>query len=313
MEAMILDMNKVPLHKAADWISNPPKLTTLTEWPSGTFIENLTPLQDGSFIVSLLNEARLERVLQDGKRQPMRQFQAPPTGLAILGGGLYVNVGEPGHNGHAIWKIDQSTGEGDIAIDMPDARFLNGLTPFDAHSLLVPDSLQGRLYHIDLRTKKVHIWFEDERLMQAPSVPELPGVNGVKRYKNSVTVTSTGKALVLRIAIKPDGSAGAVSLVSDQLRGDDIAFDADGNLYITTHLGNSLDRLSPDGTRVKLAGVEQGMAGSTACTFGVKGGLYVTTTGGIVNPQPGGIQPARLLRVDVDASPYPIEPKESFQ
>jgi sugar lactone lactonase YvrE len=275
-------------------------------WPEGTFVENLAVLDGGDIAVSILSEARIDRVTPDGVVTPLIGFSAPPTGLAVTDGALFAAVGEPGQPPITLWRIDPDSGAGEAWMTVGGAVFLNGLTPFAPGRLLATDSAQGRLYLIDLASRTSTVWLEDERLTPAPGVEMLPGANGVKRFGETVMVSSTGRALLLRAAIGPDGAARTLETVAKRLRVDDLAFDAAGSVYLTTHIGHSLDRLSPDGTRVTLAGPNQGMAGSTACAFGRtaadRTALYVTTTGGIVTPPGGVLQSAKLVRLDVGAA-----------
>ena len=82
------------------------------------------------------------------------------------------------------------------------------------------------------------------------------------------------------------------------------------SVYITTHPEHTLVRLDPSGARTTLAGPEQGMVGSTACAFGRAPGdekaLYVTTDGGFLIPHESGIQDAKLVRLEVGESGWPL-------
>jgi hypothetical protein len=287
-------------------------VSVVTTWPKGTFVENLAVLDDGDIVVSILSEARIDRVTPAGAATPLIQFAAPPTGLAVAGGALFAAVGEPGQAPMTLWRIDPRTGAGEAWMVVDGAVFLNGLTPFDAGRLLAADSHQGRLYLIDLAARTDTVWLEDERLTRAPGMDFLPGANGVKRIADQVFVSSTGRALFLKADVLADGSAGAATLVAERVRIDDFAFDAACAAYLTTHIGHSLDRLDASGVRVTLAGPDQGLAGSTACAFGRAPGdshaLYVTTTGGIVTPPGGVLQPAKLVRLDVGAEGWPLAP-----
>lgn len=316
MDAILQLPPGLPPHRPAPL--DPVPHTVVHEWPAGTFVENLALLPDGSFAISVLSEARIDRVTLAGERQTLIQLTAPPTGLAVLHGMLYAAVGEPGHAGAAVWAIDPQTGAGSPAVALPAALFLNGMTPFaaaSANALLVADSALGCLWLVDVRAKSVARWFGDARLTPSPEVPMLPGANGLKVFGHHVWVTSNGRALLLRVAVKPDGSAGPAEIFEEALRGDDMAFDHHGRLYIATHLGHSLDRVDtnrPGTTRVALAGAAQGMAGSTACAFGpgsdagADQALYVTTTGGILLPPGGVLQTAKLVRLDVGVQAHPL-------
>ncbi len=286
---------------------------TIAEWPVGTFVENICPLVDGSFAISVLSEARIDRVWTSGRRETLIQLAAPVTGLVFVDDHLFAAVGVPDQAPWSVWRIDPENGSGEPWVDLPDAEFLNGLAILDPATLLACEAAQGRIVRIDLKARTSTTWFVDKRLTKAPAAPFLPGANGLKLFGGHAYVTSNGRALVLRIAIGDDGKAGPVETIATRLRADDLAFDENGNAYLCTHIGHSLDRLNPTGERIALAGIAEGMAGSTACAFGIVQGetevLYVTTTGGIIAPPGGVLQPARLVRLEVDARGAPLAPK----
>jgi sugar lactone lactonase YvrE len=226
----------------------------------------------------------------------------------MLGDHLYAAVGEPGHEVAELWRVDPRTGQAERWMPLDGVTFANGLTPFDQTRFLIAESWTGQLLLADIARKRTSVWMADERLTRAPGIDFLPGANGVKRFHDRVMVSSNGRALLLEVSVAPDGSAGPLKVVSERLRVDDFAFDVNGNAYLCTHIGHSLDRLTPNGERVTLGGVAQGLAGSTACAFGREGedrtALYVTTTGGIVTPPGGALQPAKLVRLDVGETGY---------
>jgi len=282
----------------------------IAEWPEGTFLENLAVLDDGDIAVAVMTEARIDRVSLSGARSTLIQLSEPPTGLSVIDGTLYAAVGEPGGGGAHLWRIDPRSSGAESWMPLEGVVFANGLTPFASGRLLLADSHLGQLCLIDLSAKRTSVWIEDEKLTRADGIPFLPGANGVKRYGDTVTVSSNGRALLLRAAVRPDGSAGALEIIAERLRVDDLAFDVTGAAYLCTHIGHSLDRLSPSGERVSLGNAAQGLAGSTACAFGRQGmerrALYVTTTGGIVTPPGGVLQAAKLVRLEVGTDGYPL-------
>lgn len=305
MDAILQLPPTLPPHDAAPLATVPHHV--VAEWPAGTFIENLAVLPGGDVVVSVMSEARLDRVAPDGAVSTLRQFEKPPTGLALVDGALYVAIGEPGAEAPTLWQIDPMTGAGDALMPLGDMIFANGLTPFAPGAILVADSWQGRLVRVDLAARTAATWVQADELTRAPGIDFLPGANGVKRWRDELTVSSNGRAELSRIAVGQGGEAGAMTRVAERLRVDDFAYDTDGQLYLTTHIGHSLDRLERDGTRVSLAGADQGLAGSTACAFGADGALYVTTTGGIVTPPGGVLQPAKLVRLEVGAAGQPLD------
>jgi sugar lactone lactonase YvrE len=282
----------------------------IAEWPEGTFLENLAVLDDGDIAVAVMTEARIDRVSLSGSRSTLIQLSEPPTGLSVIDGMLYAAVGEPGGGAAHLWRIDPRSGGAESWMPLEGVVFANGLTPFASGRLMLAESHLGQLCLIDLAAKRTSVWIEDEKLSRTEGIPFLPGANGVKRYGDTVTVSSNGRALLLRAAVRPDGSADTLEVIAERLRVDDLAFDMHGAAYLCTHIGHSLDWLSPSGERVSLGAAAQGLAGSTACAFGRHGAerraLYVTTTGGIVTPPGGVLQPAKLVRLEVGADGYPL-------
>lgn len=298
MEPILTLPPSLPAHDPAPLHAVPHRI--VAEWPAGTFVENLCVLASGDVIVSILTEARLDRVTLSGAISCFRQFDAPPTGLVVADGYVHVAVGEPGAGTPVLWRLDPATGEGGPWIALDGMVFANGVAGLGESALLVADSWLGTLFRVDLRERRIAPWFHHEALTRAPGFDFLPGANGVKRWRDEIAVSSTGRAELYRIAVRPDGSAGDLSTLATRLRVDDLAYDAEGRLYLTTHIGHSLVRLDRAGNRETLAGVAEGMAGSTACAFGPDGGLCVTTTGGIVLPPGGVLQPAKLVLLDLD-------------
>ena len=92
-------------------------------------------------------------------------------------------------------------------------------------------------------------------------------------------------------------------MIAEQLHGDDFAFGESGSVYVATHAEQTVVRLRPDGGRETIAGPHEGVAGSTACAFGLRPedrkSLYVTTNGGLRYPYRGQIEDAKLVRLDV--------------
>jgi sugar lactone lactonase YvrE len=118
-----------------------------------------------------------------------------------------------------------------------------------------------------------------------------PGANGIKIRGGIAYITVSARYLIIRTPIQVDGSAGSVETIWRDVIGDDFAFGESGSLYVTTHPAHSLVRIDPSGKRTTIAGPDQGMVGSTACTFGTAPGdetaLYVCADGGFTVPRVG--------------------------
>jgi hemoglobin len=271
-------------------------------WPVGTFVENVVALHDGCLIVSLHSDRALHRLDRDKRRTVFATLPAPPTGLALLGDSLLVSVGAPGHAGWRIQRVDLN-GAIKESFEVPGALFLNGSTPYRHGDLLAVDSIHGQVLVIDPRQRSSHVWLAHESLTKTSDNPMMPGVNGIKVFRDHVYLTSTERALVLRVAVNADSTAGDVDVLAQQCLADDLALDVEGNLYLTTHVNNTLERLSPTGERAVLAGPAEGLHGAMAVAFGRTAHdlhtVYVTTTGGIVAPVDEHVRAAKLVAVDV--------------
>ena len=208
-----------------------------------------------------------------------------------------------------IWRAERS-GAVQQWCELPDSTFMNGCTLHpNRRTLLACECGSGHILAIDLgQPGRWDVWLQGDRLR--PIVPKYPGSNGIKIHQGWAWISVSGRRLMVRVPIQPDGSAGAIEIAAARLSADDFAFGMSGSLYITTHPEHTLVRLDPSGARTTLAGPEQGMVGSTACAFGRARGeekaLYVTTDGGFLIPHESGIQDAKLVRIEVGESGWPM-------
>jgi sugar lactone lactonase YvrE len=207
-----------------------------------------------------------------------------------------------------VWRV-QPDGTFDPWVEIPDALFMNGCTVHsDLRSLLICESLTGRILKVALDERSWQPWIIDDRLR--PTDPQMPGANGIKLSGSQAYLSVTDRNRIFSVAVQPDGSAGPLSSCTDDLRADDFAFSTSGALYIATHPAQTVVRLDPNGKRVTLAGPAEGAVGSTACAFGRtqedRTALYVTTSGGIFAPYQGVLQDAKLLRLQVGEAGAPV-------
>ena len=282
---------------------------TIATWPVGTFLENIAALPDGDFVISVHSERRLLRCTAHGDHTPLATLPVPTMGLLVDGERVFVVAGEPGRGPGHLFEVGLD-GEVRRRLELGDAVFLNGFTPGRHGRAYAVDSVRGEVIEVDLDRFTAQVALRDERLAKCSAEPMVPGANGLKADDTSLWITNTDRATVLRADLGADGSLGALTVVADHLRGDDLALDTAGNAYITTHVENTLVRLAPDGERRALAGPEQGMAGCTSAAFGAapdtRTSLFVVTTGGVIQPYDGVPQPAKLVRLDVGVPGRPI-------
>ena len=289
----------------------PIEATTVATWKARSFLENLAIDAEGAVFVTVYSHNRVDRYdPATGATTTFAEVPAPPMGLAFDASGVLWMTGGTLYEGPGfIWRVER-TGAVRQWCELPDATFMNGCTMHpNGRTLLACESSSGHILAIDLgQPGRWDVWLEGGRLR--PIVPRYPGSNGIKIHEGWAWISVSGRRLMVRVPIRPDGAAGDIDTAATRLMADDFAFGMSGSVYITTHPTHTLVRLDPSGSRTTLAGPEQGMVGSTACAFGRAPGdekaLYVTTDGGFLIPHEGGIQDAKLVRMEVGESGWPL-------
>lgn len=297
-----------PGHVGGEWAPVPSEV--VARWPEGTFAENVAVAADGTVFVSLHSHHRIDRYQPDtGQLDVFCELPAPAAGLAFDDTGtLWVTGGEVGRPPGYIWRV-QPDGTPEEWIRIPDALFLNGgaILP-GTRTLLVAESLTGRVLAVDQNTPVWSAWARDDFLR--PVREQMPGANGIKVSRGRAWLSVTDRDAIIRIPVAADTRAGTIEVVAEGLRADDFAFAVSGTMYITTHVAQTVLRLDPDGTRTTIAGPDEGAVGSTACAFGRtpqdRQSLYVTTNGGLSSPYEGALQDAKLLRLQVGEHGQPL-------
>src|SRR5256714_723540 len=278
--------------------------TTVATWKAPAFLENLAVDADGAVFVTVYSHKRVDRYdPATGATTTLAEVPAPPMGVAFDADGvLWVTGGTLYERPGFIWRVERS-GAVRQWCELPDATFMNGCTMHpNGRTLLACESASGNILAIDVdKPGRWDVWLQGERLR--PIVPKWPGSNGIKIRQGWAWITVSGRRLMVRVPIQPDGSAGGIEVAATRLSADDFAFGMSSSLYLTTHPEHTLVRLDPSGARTTLAGPEQGMGASTACAFGRSPGdekaRYVTTDGGLLIPHGRGIQEAKPVRMAV--------------
>jgi len=281
----------VPLHPVATEI--------IAEWPAGTFIENLAHAFNGSaWLVTIPSHHRVDWVHANGRHEVLADLPHSPTGIVTHQTGALVISGPLGHEGWQLLRIRDHGYE--VVCDVPGLLSGNGMAWVDQR-LLLADSLLGLVLSMDPARGTSSVWLAHELLTKTDPASPLPGVNGIAAGHGWVYLTNTERGLLLRCPTDSTDPAKDLQVVAERLAGDDLDVGSDGRIYLATHTwGNSILRLDPDGHREDIAGHDQGITGSTAVAFdpGDTSKLYVTTTGGILSPYGGQIEPARLVRLN---------------
>ncbi|MBV8277693.1 MAG: DJ-1/PfpI family protein [Verrucomicrobia bacterium] len=282
---------------------------TVVEFPVNTFIENIAVSEAGEIFVTSLAEGKVYCV-GDGKPVAVAEVDKA-AGLSFDAKGNLLIGSSVGSKSPGIYRLGARGA--DLVVPMPDAAFLNGLTHLTGDRYLVADSYKSLIWEVDVDAKSHRVWLEHPALATNADpfhpVPQyFPGVNGIKLHGGYVYASSTQQQKLVRIPLKKDFSAGALEVWMTNINLDDFAFDEKGYLFGTTHVYNSVVRIDPERRITIVAGLDQGMAGSTAIAFGRTAkdskSLYVTTNGGMSLPPDGGIQSGRVVRLEVGVAGY---------
>jgi hypothetical protein len=289
-----------PLHPAHDAVPlNPAPTEIVAEWPPGTFLENLARGVDGqSWFVTSPTDRAVYRVGPDKSVHIAAQFDATPTGIAS-----HPQIGTltaVGTQGQPDWRLYRLTADGAEAVcNLPDVLGANGMT-WAGDRLLMVDSPRSVVVKVDVETGTADVWLQHPLLTPADAASPLPGINGLTLHAGYVVMTSSDRGLILRVPATSQHPADELEVVAERLVGDDLAAAPDGRLFIATHTYHSVLCLHPDGRREDVATHKDGVAGPTAVAIsdGPSPAVYVSTSGGLLSPPAGEVEPARLMRID---------------
>lgn len=281
----------------------------IASFPVNTFLENLAIAPDGTIFVTNHEVGKIVRITPDGNQQIHATVEGKVSGLAFTNNGDLVATG---WNADSIPVVSLVSSDGTVEtlLTLPDAIFLNGITPLSGTQYLTADSYRGAIWLIDVAQRRGSIWLEHPMLARSNSENVIPAANGLKRFGDFLYVSNTEKMLLLRIPVDTADQPGKPEIFVEQINIDDFAFDVEGNLYGATHVYNSVVRIATDGSTTIIAQADQGVIGSTAVAFGQGEGdrtaIYVVTNGGIFLPPPTGLVPANVVRFEVGKAGYPL-------
>lgn len=189
-------------------------------------------VRDGQGYAGLVTGQVLALDLAAGAASPFGGVEGvPPDNTVIMtgliagpDGEVYValDVFAPQQLVSGVYKIPAGGGAAELFASDPALVFPNGFAFEPDGDLLVTDSFGGGVFHVAIGDGAVTPWKADPLLAPNPDVCGLPtqfhlGANGIAHAGDRVYVTNSDQASILEIAVKPDGSAGALTefLASD--------------------------------------------------------------------------------------------------
>ncbi|KAG9185448.1 hypothetical protein G6011_07992 [Alternaria panax] len=283
-------------------------VSTVYQFPNGTWLENISPMRNGSLLVTAFDPARVFIVHPQNSPTTISTIATFPNTTGALGITEYrkdifaVIVAEPAPDNpptlqnSSLWKIDMSSKDQGVKVSMmaelPDLALPNGMATLDHSLLLLADSYFGNIVALNVTTGKTEVVLEDPSLASNLSAPGSPlGVNGIKVHEDYVYYSNTVQSLVGRVRIHP--STGKPNGFFETARDstftgpDDVSIAKDGSIYVSQPLaapqGDKIQYIALDGKFTTIAEGEL-VAGSTASAFGRtkkdNSTLYLTTMGG---------------------------------
>lgn len=276
---------------------------TIATFPVNTFLENLTVAPTGEIFVTSHEAGEIITLDREQKVGLYTKLDGKVTGIAMVRDNSFlVN----GWNTEGISFVAiLAGGEVQFLHTLPEAIFLNGITPLTADQYLIADSYRGAIWSFDLKTQTSNIWLEHPLLARDDNTNPFPGANGLKRLGDHLYVSNTQQKLLVRIPLDVDQMPQTPEVFVKNTNLDDFAFDIHGNLYGTTHVYNSVVRIDRDRNTTIIAQADQGVTGCTAVAF-YGTGLYVVNNGGMSYPPPEGVEPAQIVRLEVGVEGAPL-------
>jgi hypothetical protein len=306
---------------------------TLYEFPKESYIENLAVRSNGQILMTSLSKPQL--FLFDpsvaGPNTPIlvhdfdqslglagiAEYQ--PDVFAVISGNHSFTETIQVAGTWKVWSVDLrgveiTTTNGQAKLSSPPvvkeiahvkpAQFLNGLTVLSEidQTLLISDVNGGLIWSLDIETGNYKVAINDTFTALYSSPPfSASGVDGVHVRGDAAYFTNFGSGTFNKVLINEDGTpAGPVTTIAhtkgplDQY--DDFTLDCDGNAYVVTGGGNTIELISADGkTQAYIAGNlnSTAIAEPTSCAFGRgphdKNILYVVTAGAMETPVNGTI------------------------
>ena len=183
-----------------------PTVTTVFQFPSGSFAENLAVRPNGRILVTLMTTAELWEV-DPATKNGSRVFKFPlssasgiaeyaPDKFAVLVGGS----GPAG--GYGVWKVDMTVNPPSIASFMNGTRWgiVNGMTTLSSDTILVGDAGKGAIYSVNMTSGVSATVINDADALGAPPGAAFAfGVDGIRYFNGSLFFSNIQKETVGKV------------------------------------------------------------------------------------------------------------------
>lgn len=260
-------------------IVSQPRVVAHFDFAAGETPENIAVEPDGSADLTFAFARQVANVTRHGdirRRVTLPAVANPDTPIIhsalALGiarahdGTLYVNYAT-GTGKTGIWRIAPGSGTPRQIAQLPANGLPNGLA-LDEHRgvLYAADSVRGTVWRVPVTGGPGTAWATGTPLTPVPSGTGF-GANGIKVHDGAVWVSNTDRGTLLRIPVRPDGSAGAIGTRATGLGGiDDFAFTSrhDDTVLATINSADQVVVVCPDGTHSVVLTQRDGLSNPTS-------------------------------------------------
>ncbi|MDA0673737.1 MAG: gluconolactonase [Cyanobacteria bacterium] len=276
---------------------------SVASFPVNTFLENLSILPSGDIYITNHEVGEVVQLQPNGHRRIYAQLPGKVSGIAWIQPNQFLVNGWDATGVPFVAVL--ADGEVQCSQPLPEAQFLNGITPLSDRNYLMADSYRGVIWSFDLTTQTIQPWLEHTLLARSDEASSFPAVNGLKRFGNDLYASNTQRMLLLKIPLDESLNPQEPEVFMEGTNIDDFAFDRHGNLYGATHVYNSVIRIDRDRHTTIVAQAAQGVTGCTAVAFHGTD-LYVVNNGGMFLPPDTGIEAAQVVRLAVGTRGAPL-------
>ena len=265
---------------AAELTVSQPRIVAHFDLTTGQSPENITVEPDGSADLTFASARQVAHVTRDGNasvRATLPEEPNPNTPVlkaaTVFGiarahdGTLYVDYAT-GTAKTGIWRIAPDGSAPRQIAQLPTTALPNGLALDERHGVLyAADSAQGVVWRVPQTGGTPTVWAKDTALDPVPVTGAGFGANGVKVHGGAVWVSNSDRGTLLRIPVRPNGSAGAVETRATGLTNvDDFAFPGPhDDTVLAALIGLSeVVEVRPDGTHSVVLTQADGLSNPTS-------------------------------------------------
>lgn len=265
---------------AAELTVSQPRIVAHFDLTTGQTPENITVEPDGSADLTFASARQVAHVTRDGKasvRATLPEEPNPNTPVlkaaTVFGiarahdGTLYVDYAT-GTDKTGIWRIAPDGSAPQQIAQLPTTALPNGLALDERHGVLyAADSAQGIVWRVPQAGGTPTVWAKDTALTPVPVTGAGFGANGVKVHGGAVWVSNSDRGTLLRIPVRPNGTAGTVETRATGLTNvDDFTFPGPhDDTVLAALIGLSeVVEVRPDGTHSVVLTQADGLSNPTS-------------------------------------------------